>query len=386
MHFEGLSGQELGILNPDFAKSNRLPTSLLNSQTKLERAGLWFLSSGIQEPSGGVARYYKSEEKANAPLSTEITGYAVSAFLELYGRTKGPEYLEAAERAGDYLIGTAWRPELNLFPYETASHGADLVYFFDTGIIIRGLLRLWRVTGRGEFLEISKRAGRAMAQMFEAERGYYCIVRLPERSPLPVEPWWSRTPGCFHLKAALAWRELAELTGEAVFAEHYQRQLAFSLEVWRELLAVETDSERVMDRLHPLCYFLEGLLPVLDREEARAAMREGIEVCGRRLREIAPRFVRSDVYAQLLRARLFAEAAGVLPLDVPAAREEFERLEEFQDETETARWSGGFWFGRKAGAVMPFSNPVSTAFGLQAAAYWHERKAGAFRADWRDLI
>lgn len=363
-----------------------MTNTLLISQTKLERAGHWFLHSGIQEPGGGVARYYRSEERANAPLSTEITGYAVSAFLELYARTGRAEFLDAAERAGDYLTGVGWRGELNLFPYETGSHGSDLVYFFDTGIIIRALLRLWRVTGRAEFLEVSRRAGQEMAKIFLAERGYHCIVRLPAREALPVEPWWSRTPGCFHLKASLAWKELAELTGESGFAKHYERQLAFSLGAWRQLIDVETDEERRMDRLHPLCYFLEGLLPVLDREEARTAMREGIELCGRLLREIAPRFVRSDVYAQLLRARLFAEAAGVLPLDVAAAREEFEALENFQDESDVERHMGGYWFGRKAGVTMPFSNPVSTAFGLQAASHWHERKAGVFRADWRDLI
>ena len=354
-----------------------MTTRSLISLTRLERAGLWLLNSGIQEPNGGVARYFKSEEKVNAPLSTEITGYAVSAFLELYARTGNVAFLEAAERAGSYLTSVAWRGELNLFPYETDSHGSDLVYFFDTGIIIRGLLRLWRVTGR---------AGREMAKLFLAPRGYHCIVRLPSQKALPDEPWWSRTPGCFHLKAALAWKELAELTGDSGFEKHYERQLAFSLEVWRELLEVETVPERLMDRLHPLCYFLEGLLPVVDREPVRAAMREAIEWGGRLLREIAPRFVRSDVYAQLLRARLFAEAAGVMPLDVAAAREEFERLEEFQDETDTLRHAGGYWFGRKAGQMMPFSNPVSTAFGLQAMSYWHERKAGVFRADWRELI
>lgn len=358
----------------------------LSSRTRLERAGEWFLSSGIQEPNGGVARFYRSEEGANAPVSAEITGYAISAFLELHARTGGSAHLEAAERAGRFLATEVWRPQLNLFPYETAGHGAELAYFFDIGIMIRALLRLYRVTGQAGLLDLATQAGRSMATDFLAERGYHCILRLPAKSPLPAEPWWSRTPGCFHLKAALAWRELAEFTGEPGFQKHYERQLNFSLAVWRDLIDVETDAARRMDRLHPLCYFLEGLLPVLDREECRHAMREGITLCARLLRQIEPLFVRSDVYAQLLRARLFAEAAGVLPLDIAAAREEFDALETFQDDSEAPRLAGGYFFGRKAGRRLPFSNPVSTAFGLQAAAYWHERKAGVFRADWRELI
>lgn len=358
----------------------------LSSRTKLERAGEWFLSSGIQESNGGVARYYRSEEGANAPISAEITGYAISALLELHARTGSNQHLEAAERAGRFLATEVWRPELNLFPYETAGHGAGLAYFFDTGIMIRALLRLFRVTGQAELLNLATRAGRSMASDFLADRGYHCILRLPAKAPLPVEPWWSRTPGCFHLKAALAWRELAELTGEPAFNKHYERQLNFSLAVWRDLIDVETDAARRMDRLHPLCYFLEGLLPVLDRNECRDAMREGITLCARLLRQIEPLFVRSDVYAQLLRARLFAEATGVMPLDIVAARDEFDALEAFQDESENQRLAGGYFFGSKAGHRLPFSNPVSTAFCMQAAAYWHERKAGVFRADWRELI
>jgi hypothetical protein len=31
---------------------------------------------------------------------------------------------------------------------------------------------------------------------------------------------------------------------------------------------------------------------------------------------------------------------------------------------------GGFYFGRAAGAFLPYINPVSTAFALQALALW----------------
>ena len=53
----------------------------------------------------------------------------------------------------------------------------------------------------------------------------------------------------------------------------------------------------VMDRLHAYAYFLEGLVPVLARRECAAAMASGIERVARLLREIAPVFARSDVYA-----------------------------------------------------------------------------------------
>jgi hypothetical protein len=40
------------------------------------------------------------------------------------------------------------------------------------------------------------------------------------------------------------------------------------------------------------------------------------------------------------------------------------------------RLSGGFFFGGKAGALLPFSNPVSTAFCLQALELWRQHQEG----------
>ncbi len=47
---------------------------------------------------------------------------------------------------------------------------------------------------------------------------------------------------------------------------------------------------------------------------------------------------------------------------------------------------GGFWFGQKRGTVLPFVNPVSTAFGLQALALWHQHRTGTWRFQLHELI
>ena len=126
-----------------------------------------------------------------------------------------------------------------------------------------------------------------------------------------------------------------------------------------------------MDRLHAYAYFLEGLLPVLDRPECAAAFRDGVARASALLREIAPVFARSDVYAQVLRARIAGEAHGVMSLDESAAAHEAEQARGFQI------GSGGFLFGRKHGEALPFVNPVSAAFATQALELWETSRAGA---------
>ena len=104
------------------------------------------------------------------------------------------------------------------------------------------------------------------------------------------------------------------------------------------------------------------------------------------LREIGPQFERSDVCAQLLRVRVFADWAGVAPVDVEAARFEAERLGGYQQESADARIDGGFWFGRKGGEWLPYVNPVSTAFALQALDVWRAYVEGGAQAHRHDLI
>jgi hypothetical protein len=234
------------------------------------------------------------------------------------------------------------------------------------------------VTGDAEFRDTAIAAGRAMLADFPlpSRATINPILALPEKRPLAWEPWWSASPGCYQLKSAMAWRELFETTGEDAFLSGYESALQAALENDPEFLPGDSDPSRIMDRLHAYGYFLEGLLPVLDRRQCAQAFRDGIGRTARYLREIAPTFARSDVYAELLRARLLGEAAGALPLDESAAAHEAEQTASFQISSTDPRTDGGFLFGRKQGQAVPFVNPVSTAFCVQALALWSDRREG----------
>ncbi len=352
-----------------------------------ELAGRWFLESGIQEPSGGVARYYRSDLGRNHSISTEITGYAAGTLAWLYGVTGDRRYLDAALRAGRFLVRQAWDPSLGVFPFEYAVDGqgaAPLSYFFDNGIILRGLLSLWRATGDPEFLKTAQKAAPRVAADFWTGRVFHPVLVLPGKKPAPGDARWSRTPGCYQLKSALAFYELCEATGRTEFREWYERVLRYSLDTHASFLAGSDPS--IMDRLHAYCYFLEGLLPCVDRPECACALIQGIERTGRLLEEIAPWFERSDVRAQLFRLRMFAARLGLVPLQPPAGMGEAARILGFQLDHPDARIRGGFCFGRQGAGFLPYVNPVSTAFCVQALEMWRAFQAGRFEPAWRDLI
>jgi hypothetical protein len=351
------------------------------------RACAWLVRSGIQEPAGGVARYYRTDLARNHAISTEITGYAVSAFLFF----EQPAYALAAAR---FLARQAWNG--HSMPFEMNGTNGLASYFFDCGIIVRGLLAAWRATGEEEFLGVATALGRAMATDFAStDSDYHAILELPEKKPLTRDPLrWSRSAGCYQLKSALAWRELFEATGEATFLERYERLLDNALCSYASFLPGHSDPLKVVDRLHAFLYFLEGMLPKACEpsgsqavsERCRAALCDGIRRVSGHLAQTASEFERCDVYAQLMRMRIFADWMGIVPLDEPTTRREAAILAEFQAVSDDRRIDGGFYFGRKGGAWLPYVNPVSTAFAAQALALWQRYREGTAPAGWAQLI
>ena len=334
----------------------------------MSRAGEWFLRSGIQQPNGGVARYYRTDLERNQAVSTEITGYAASAFVYLHTTTRDARYLDHAVAAARFLTRTAWDSTSAAMPFEIDPPA--FTYFFDCGIVVRGLVSVWRVTADAEFLDAAAALGKAMVRDFAAADGsFHPVLSLPDKHPLEQDASrWSRAPGCYQLKAAMAWGDLLEATADARFREPYERMLEYSLGACVGFLPGHAERPKVMDRLHAFLYFLEGLLPMAGDPLCDAALGDGIRRVAKFLRDFAPQFERSDVYAQLLRVRLYADWAGAVPLDGAAARWEAERLREFAAASDDARIAGGFYFGRIAGEWEPYINPVSTAFALQALA------------------
>ncbi len=349
-----------------------------------EVRGEWFLGSGIQEANGGVARYYFSDRERNAPVSTEITGYAISALVNLYRQTSDAGYLDAAIRAGTYLVAS-WDDTCAAMPFECDGEGQKFSFFFDNGIIIRGLLSLWREFKKEEFLETAIKVGDSMGCDFVSEDRFASILEMPGKTASPLDcARWSRSSACYQLKAGLGWYELWQTTHERRYLQCYRRMLDFSLATHTSFLPGVDDECLVMDRLHAFCYFLEGLLPVADEPAAADAMASGIDRVAGFARGISPKFLRSDVIAQLFRVRLFADQLRVRTLDVAAAQSEVAVLRTFRSDDPDPRLSGGFWFGRKSGEMLPFMNPVSTAFCHQALEMWEQR--GAQRFQWEGLI
>ena len=96
----------------------------------------------------------------------------------------------------DILCRKAWDAAGSTFPFEP---GSDRAYFFDTGIIVRGLAcGMARRPDDEEFLMRAREAALSLAFDFMGDGVFHPIISLPEKQPLPYEPRWSRSPGAIN--------------------------------------------------------------------------------------------------------------------------------------------------------------------------------------------
>ena len=355
------------------------------------REGLsWLAHSGIQTASGGVSRYFAGDRGQYRGISTEITGYCIQAYLSL-PLPGEPGLLSHALRAGQFLCYDAGDPQAGLFPFEVPLTGfppSDTAYFFDCGIIMRALLALWNTTADPLYLERAERCGAAlMGQMSRVDGSFFPVCDLRSGAPSCGEDRWSLESGVYQLKTGLAFMELAEAISSTMFSKTAEELLNWSLRHRELFLPGASEPERVADRLHAYCYFLEGLLPFLKRRfDCAQVLQAGITRVEKLALETRRALERSDVTAQLLRLRLLADYSGVMELDQSAASWEAESLPAFQLFTSDPRTNGAFSFGRREGHLLPHANPASTIFCLQALRMWQDYQDGVLRTTWRELI
>jgi hypothetical protein len=355
------------------------------------RAGLsWLAHSGIQAESGGVSRYFAGDLGKYKNISTEITGYATQAYvlLPLPAQTG---LLSNALRAGQFLCYDTGDPADGLFPFEISRDGSQLsdeAYFFDCGIVIRGLVALWNVTGDLQYLTRAERCGAAlMERMSRVDGSFFPFLDRASGIPSAGVDQWSVEPGIYQLKTGLAFLELAETTSSGLFSRTAEDLLHWSMRQHEAFLPGAIDPARVADRVHAYCYFLEGLLPFIERRfECVHALQGGITRVENTIAGHREILERTDTIAQLLRLRLISDYVGAVELDLSAAAREAEALPGFQLHTTDRRTNGAFSFGRRHGELAPHANPVSTVFALQALRMWHEHQNGELRTTWRELI
>lgn len=373
----------------------------------------WLLESGIQNTSGcpsrlgGFNSWYDLDLGRFSFVYSEITGYALSALSDLFARERRAEFLERAE------LGARWLKDRALHACgavrtrcyyddeadEQYSFDRELIYAFDNGMVVAGLVNLHLASGDQCYLETASRMARFLLDRMASGNGGFLPIFDPATGRSYARPdKWSTRSGPFHAKLAVGLGLLFEATGEEEF-EHAALEVcrwAIRRQDARGAFANDPDSRTT--HLHAHLYACEGILWLGLRrglEEFVQAARRGVglalspalrladggiasEVAGDGGRNEAQR---SDVLAQTLRLGCVLGALGELD------QAELDRLPELYERLSSYQWrepgshEGGFLYGADLdGVPRRHVNSWCTMFALQAIRLYGELRAGSLNA------
>jgi len=355
----------------------------------------WFLRSGIQnqdeapETRGGVHAYYKSDAGEYSYLYSEITGYALTLLAHLHSNPVGGAHRgRVRTNAGlalDWLRGVARTEDLGAYRcrYELAASAFRpyRVCTFDNAMCLNGVTSWAEILDDAELrAEASSLAG-FMTRMQNADGSFNVRTLGRENAIENTYATWSTQIGSFLSKGAIGLLNLHRLTQEDALADAARRACDLALRF-------QTDEGRFLTHLverhtlqHPHMYTVEGLLAagryLQDTRYLDAALR-GIDwSLGTQLEDGGfPSMVlgdgtrnthqRMDIQAQVLRAALWARAAGYDP-DMARVERGVEHLLRQQSTSDERALRGGFLYGFDPdGTPLPHANSWVTMFAIQA--------------------
>ena len=132
-------------------------------KSQIEKAAHWLVESGVQVESdnplhsGGFACWYDGETETMPYVYSEITGYLTTMMCALYTDTDDSRFLTSAQGSGNWLVRTAHEQTGGfrcLYPIENTrfDYKRNQIYVFDSGVILSGLVNVYRETGKAHYL------------------------------------------------------------------------------------------------------------------------------------------------------------------------------------------------------------------------------------------
>jgi hypothetical protein len=194
----------------------------------------------------------------------------MTAFSWIYSELGQVAALDAAKAASHWIIENIKRYG-NLLPVGRKEVGSfnqkgalsNLIYAFDNGMIMIGLLNLHKLTKDLRFLNYAEAIAKAIIERFYegsklsavVDRNFKSIVSNQDK-----ELKWSMVPGAYHAKLALGLLELAELAGNDLY-RNVSYSICNSLKTWQGSDGrFITNPDTAITYLHPHLYACEGLI------------------------------------------------------------------------------------------------------------------------------
>jgi uncharacterized protein YyaL (SSP411 family) len=242
-------------------------------KTELDRVHLaaqWFLNSGIQSEEGGFFAWHELNNNSFAYLYSEITGYGMTTLLFLDKILKDPHFIDRAKKAASWIIESALHPcggvKTRCYKDDIAadkrySFSGENIFSFDTGMVLYGMVMLYKATDDKKFLQVSKKMADFLIDKTQNKNGSLAPTYNAETATAsePQDKWSNQSTG-FHAKVSMGLVELFDITKEDFYRRSAIRLCEYALKMQEGCGRFITDKINRTTHLHPHSYAAEGLL------------------------------------------------------------------------------------------------------------------------------
>jgi hypothetical protein len=233
----------------------------------------WILYSGIRikkGPDTGAIYGWKDLNPPSYPfIYSEATGYAITLLSWVYAELMEPAALDAAKESSQWIIKnmhnnllTAGRVEKDKF--DKKRDLSNRLYSFDNGMIITGLLNLYKLTADRNLLIAAENMATVLIDRFFDGLKLIAVVDRSYKHVIDNEGGrsikWSTISGAYHSKLSLCLLDLSRLTNNP-----YYGQVSNSICDYAKTLQAPngrfiTNPDLDFTYLHPHLYACEGLV------------------------------------------------------------------------------------------------------------------------------
>lgn len=358
----------------------------------------WILNSGIQNIDGSHAgsfnAWYEPENKTYPFLYSEITGYGITTLLYTNTMDKNNIYVKRAGMAADWLIkyaiDTSGGVRARKYPNGVRngySFDSNILYTFDSGMVLCGLANIYSVTKDQRHLEAAIKVAEFMLSMQRRDGTFYISYDLNTGERInDTQEKWSTQSGSYQAKFSIGLLKMHNITDDESFRHASINVCNAALKMQEREGNFITHQDEKSTHTHPHCYSCEGLTyagTILKENKflesaaiaVKWALDNQLDNGGVPCEYINNNFItheRSDTLAQILRIGSFLIHINMLNGYADKMAHLKTRLLQFQSSNVQ---SGGFFYGTEMdGTSKNHINSWCSMFALQALAMYEQSK------------
>ena len=230
----------------------------------------WITNSGIQNKNkkklkafGAYNAWFDIKKKKYSYMYSEISGYLITSLIFYYKVSGRAVFLKCAKRSADWLIRVAQHQNggfkcLFLINKKLAfKYKEDLIYAFDNGVIITGLVNLYEETKDRKYLVSAIKSANFIINFFlKKNNEVKAVFSLSKKKFIEDKAEWSMISGSYHTKIAMGFLNLYRITKKKKYREVGENILNIYLK--KQKKNGEFPSTKKNTNLHPFCYSVEG--------------------------------------------------------------------------------------------------------------------------------